>query len=81
MSVTKLSLAQRLILLHLHSGMDGDVIVIHGHRNVIVCRIADRSPPPPRSHAIMAQRMKTVQNLAIRCHRSVNQSLGYTGQM
>jgi hypothetical protein len=44
MSVIKLSLAERLILLHLLSATDRNVIVIHGHRNVIVCKIADRSP-------------------------------------
>jgi hypothetical protein len=46
MSVTKISLAERLILLHLLSAIDGNVITIHGHRNVIVCKIADRPPPP-----------------------------------
>jgi hypothetical protein len=43
-SVTKLSLAERLILLHLLSALDGNVIVVRGHRNVIVCKIADRPP-------------------------------------
>jgi hypothetical protein len=43
-SVTKLSLAERLILLHLLGAMDGNVIVVHNHRNVIVCKIADRPP-------------------------------------
>jgi hypothetical protein len=43
-SVTKLSLAERLILLHLLSAMDENVITIHGHRNVIVCKIVDRPP-------------------------------------
>jgi hypothetical protein len=42
MSVTKLSLVERLILLHLLSATDGNVIAVHGHRNVIVCKIADR---------------------------------------
>jgi hypothetical protein len=41
MSVTKLSLAERPILLHLHGGMDGDVIAVRCHRNVVVCRIAN----------------------------------------
>jgi hypothetical protein len=40
-SVTKLSLAERLILLHLLGAMDGNVIAICGHRNIIVCKIAD----------------------------------------
>jgi hypothetical protein len=40
-SVTKLSKAERLILLHLLSATDGNVIIIRGHRNVIVCKIAD----------------------------------------
>jgi hypothetical protein len=43
-SVTKHSLAERLILLHLPSATDGNVIIVRGHRNVIVCKIADRSP-------------------------------------
>jgi hypothetical protein len=42
-SVTKLSLVERLILLHLLGATDGNVITVHGHRNVIVCKIADRS--------------------------------------
>jgi hypothetical protein len=41
MSVTKLLLVERLILLHLLSATDGYVIVICGHRNVIVYKIAD----------------------------------------
>jgi hypothetical protein len=41
----KLSLAKRLILLHLLGATDGNVIAIHGHRNVIVCKIAGRPPP------------------------------------
>jgi hypothetical protein len=32
------------------------------------------------SHAVMAQRMKTAVSLAIHCHRSMNQSLGWMGQ-
>jgi hypothetical protein len=46
MSVTKLSLAERLILLHLLGSSDGNVIAVRGHRNIIVCKIADRPPPP-----------------------------------
>jgi hypothetical protein len=41
MSVTKLLLAERLILLHLLSATDGYVIAIRGHRNIIVYKIAD----------------------------------------
>jgi hypothetical protein len=40
-SVTKLLLAERLILLHLLGATDGNVVVIRGHRNIIVCKIAD----------------------------------------
>jgi hypothetical protein len=43
-SVTKLLLAERLVLLHLLGATDGNVIAIHGHRNVIVCKIADQPP-------------------------------------
>jgi hypothetical protein len=46
MGVTKLSLAERLILLHQQSAMDGNVVAVHGHRNIIVCKIADQPPPP-----------------------------------
>jgi hypothetical protein len=42
MSVSRLSMAEGLILVHLLSGADGDVIAIRSHRNVIVCKIADR---------------------------------------
>jgi hypothetical protein len=45
MSVTKLSLAERIVLLYLLGAMDGNVIIVCGHRNVIVCKIADRPPP------------------------------------
>jgi hypothetical protein len=44
MSVTKLSQAERLVLLHLLSAIDGNVIAVHGHKNVIVCKIADQPP-------------------------------------
>jgi hypothetical protein len=44
-SVIKLSLAERLVLLHLLGDMDGNVITVRGHRNVIMCKIADRPPP------------------------------------
>jgi hypothetical protein len=43
-SVTKLSQVERLVLLHLLSATDGNVITVHGHRNVIVCKIADQPP-------------------------------------
>jgi hypothetical protein len=45
-SVAKLSLVERLVLPHLLGAMDGNVIVICGHRNAIVCKIADQPPPP-----------------------------------
>jgi hypothetical protein len=41
MSVTKLSLAERLVLLHLLSATDGNVAIVHGHRNVTVSKIVD----------------------------------------
>jgi hypothetical protein len=47
-SVTKLSLAERLILLHLLGATDGIGIAICGHRNVIVSRIVDRPRGPVR---------------------------------
>jgi hypothetical protein len=50
-SVTKLSLAERPILLHLLSSTDENVIAFRGHKNVIMCKIADR---PPWSHAVKA---------------------------
>jgi hypothetical protein len=40
-SVTKLSLAERLILLHLLGATDGNVVAVLGHRNVIMCKIVD----------------------------------------
>jgi hypothetical protein len=43
-SVTKLLLAERLILLHLLCAMDGNVITIRDHRNIIMCKIEDRPP-------------------------------------
>jgi hypothetical protein len=76
-SVTKLSLAERLILLHLLDATDGNVITDCGHRNIIVCKRADL---PPRCHAVKARGTKTMQSLVIH-HRSVSQSLGWTGQM
>jgi hypothetical protein len=44
MSVTKLSPAERLVLHHLLGATDGNVITDCGHRNVIMCKIADRPP-------------------------------------
>jgi hypothetical protein len=44
MSVIKLLLAERLVLLHLLSSTDGSVIAVHGHRNIIMHKIADRPP-------------------------------------
>jgi hypothetical protein len=41
MTVTKLSLVERLALLHLLGATDRNVIAIRGHRNVIMCKIAD----------------------------------------
>jgi hypothetical protein len=75
-SVTKLSLVERLILLHLLGATDGNVIVVRGHRNVIVCKIADR--PPPRVLCGETRRTKIVRSLVIH-HQSVSQSLGWTG--
>jgi hypothetical protein len=43
-SVTKLLLTERLILLHLLGATDGNAITVRGHRNVIMCKIADRPP-------------------------------------
>jgi hypothetical protein len=39
MSVSKLSTVEGLILLHLLSGVNGDVIAVRSLRNVIVCKI------------------------------------------
>jgi hypothetical protein len=44
MSVTKLLLEERLILLHLLSATDGNVITVCDHRNVIMYKIADQPP-------------------------------------
>jgi hypothetical protein len=73
MSVSKLSLAERLLLLHLLGATEGNVIAIRGHRNVIVRKIVDR--PLPWSRVVKARRTKTMQSLVIH-HRSVSQSLG-----
>jgi hypothetical protein len=38
-SASKLSTVEGLVLLHLLSGADGDVVAIHSLRNVIMCMI------------------------------------------
>jgi hypothetical protein len=43
-SLSKLSIEEGLILLHLCGGTDGDVVAVRGHRNIVVCWIADRTP-------------------------------------
>jgi hypothetical protein len=48
MSVRKLSTVEGLILLHLLSGADGDVVTIHSLRNIIVCKITARPRGPVR---------------------------------
>jgi hypothetical protein len=47
-SVTKLSLAERLILFHILDATDGNVIAVRGHRNVIMCKITARPRGPLR---------------------------------
>jgi hypothetical protein len=42
-SVSKLSTVEGLIILHLLSGANGDVIAVHSLRNVIVCNITTLS--------------------------------------
>jgi hypothetical protein len=46
MSVSKLLTVEGLILLHLLSGTDGDVIAVHSLRNVIMFKITARSRGP-----------------------------------
>jgi hypothetical protein len=41
-SVTKLSVVERLVLLHLLDPTDGNVVTVCGHRNIIVYKIADQ---------------------------------------
>jgi hypothetical protein len=48
MSVSKLSTVEGLILLHLLSGADGDVVAVHSLRNVIMCKITARPHGPVR---------------------------------
>jgi hypothetical protein len=45
-SVTKLSMVEGLILLHLLSGADGDVVAVRGLSNVIMCNIMTRPRGP-----------------------------------
>jgi hypothetical protein len=45
-SVSKLSMVEGLVLVHLLSGADGDVIAIRGLRNVIMCKITARPHSP-----------------------------------
>jgi hypothetical protein len=48
MSVSKLSMMEGLVLLHLLSGADGDVIAICSLKNIIVCKIMARPRGPVR---------------------------------
>jgi hypothetical protein len=48
MSVSKLLMVEGLVLLHLLSGADGDVVVVRDLRNVIVCKITARPRGPMR---------------------------------
>jgi hypothetical protein len=48
MSLSKLSTVDGLILLHLLSGADGDVIAVRSLRNVIVCKITAQPHGPVR---------------------------------
>jgi hypothetical protein len=45
-SVSKLSMVEGFILLHLLSGADGDVIAVRSIRNVIVCKITAQPRGP-----------------------------------
>jgi hypothetical protein len=45
-SVSKLSTAEGLVLLHLLSGADGDVVTVRSLRNVIMCKITARPRGP-----------------------------------
>jgi hypothetical protein len=48
MSVSKLSTVEGLVLLHLLSGADGDVVAACSLRNVIMCKIMARPRGPVR---------------------------------
>jgi hypothetical protein len=45
-SVSKLSMVEGLVRLHLLSGADGDVIIVRSLRNVIMCKITARPHGP-----------------------------------
>jgi hypothetical protein len=45
-SVSKLSMVERLILVCLLSGADGDVVAVHSHRNIIMCKITAQPRSP-----------------------------------
>jgi hypothetical protein len=45
-SVSKLSMVDKLVLLHLLSGVDGDDVAIRSLTNVIVCKITARPRGP-----------------------------------
>jgi hypothetical protein len=47
-SVSKLSMAEGLVLVHLLSGADGDVVAVRSHRNVVMCKITARPHGPMR---------------------------------
>jgi hypothetical protein len=47
-SVSKLLMVEGLILLHLLSGADGDVVAVHSLRNIIMCKITARTYGPMR---------------------------------
>jgi hypothetical protein len=42
MSVSKLSMTEGLVLLHLLNGTDGDVVAVRSLRNIIMCKITAR---------------------------------------
>jgi hypothetical protein len=46
MSVSKLSMVEGLILVHLLSGADGDIVAVRSLKNIIVCRIMARPRGP-----------------------------------
>jgi hypothetical protein len=46
MSVSKLSMAEGLVLLHLLTSVDRNVFTIHSLRNIIVCKIIARPCGP-----------------------------------
>jgi hypothetical protein len=47
-SVSKLSMVEELVLLHLLSGADGDVVAVCSLKNIIVCKIMTRPHSPMR---------------------------------